>query len=51
MIFLLNQITSFAVILHAYGYISYTVLGAIYFLKSQFNKNHLGIWQVIKNEQ
>ena len=28
---------SFAIILHAYGYILFTVLGAYYFMKSQFH--------------
>jgi len=30
---------TFAIVLHAYGYIAYTVVGAIYFMKSQFHKN------------
>ena len=38
-IFTTSQVASFAIVLHAYGYISYTVIGAIYFVRSQFNIN------------
>jgi uncharacterized protein (TIRG00374 family) len=41
-----SEATSFAIILHAYGYISYTLLGAIYFARSQFHKN--AISEVLK---
>ncbi len=41
-----SEATSFAIILHAYGYISYTILGAIYFARSQFHKN--AISEVLK---
>ena len=41
-----SQAVSFAIILHAYGYIAYTLLGAIYFARSQFHKN--AISQVLK---
>ena len=34
-----SEAVSFAIVLHAYGYISYTFLGAIYFARSQFHKN------------
>ena len=30
---------AFAIVLHAYGFISYTILGAIYFMRSQFHEN------------
>ena len=41
-----SEATSFAIVLHAYGYISYTLLGAIYFARSQFHKN--AISEVLK---
>ena len=36
-----NQIEgeAFAIIMHAYGYILFTVLGAYYFMKNQFHKH------------
>jgi len=34
-----NEGNSFAILIHAYGYILLTVLGAYYFLKSQFYEN------------
>ncbi len=34
-----SEAVSFAIVLHAYGYISYTLIGAIYFARSQFHKN------------
>jgi len=37
--FSVSDANSFAIILHAYGYISYTIIGAIYFMRSQFHKN------------
>ena len=43
----IGDATSFAIILHAYGYISYTILGAIYFVRSQYKSN--AISEVIKN--
>jgi len=42
----INEAVSFAIVLHAYGYISYTLLGAIYFARSQFHKN--AISEVLK---
>ena len=42
-----SEAVSFAIVLHAYGYISYTFLGAIYFARSQFHKN--AISQVLQN--
>ena len=33
-----NEGNSFAILLHAYGYILFTLLGAYYFLKSQFHE-------------
>jgi uncharacterized membrane protein YbhN (UPF0104 family) len=41
-----SEATSFAIVLHAYGYISYTLIGAIYFARSQFHKN--AISEVLK---
>ena len=41
-----TEAVSFAIILHAYGYIAYTLLGAIYFARSQFHEN--AISQVLK---
>ena len=41
-----SEAVSFAIILHAYGYISYTLIGAIYFAKSQFHEN--AISEVLK---
>ena len=41
-----SEAVSFAIILHAYGYIAYTLLGAIYFARSQFHEN--AISQVLK---
>ena len=41
-----SEATSFAIVLHAYGYISYTLFGAIYFARSQFHKN--AISEVLK---
>ncbi len=38
-----NDGNSFAILMHAYGYILFTILGAYYFLKSQFHE------QAIKN--
>ncbi len=38
-VYTVGEATSFAIVLHAYGYISYTLFGAIYFAKSQFHKN------------
>ena len=35
--FTANEGNSFAILLHAYGYILFTLLGAYYFMKSQFN--------------
>lgn len=34
-----NEANSFAILLHAYGYILLTLLGAYYFIKSQFHKH------------
>mgnify|MGYP000698737552 FL=1 len=34
-----NEGNSFAILMHAYGYILFTLLGAYYFLKSQFHEN------------
>jgi len=34
-----NEGNSFAILMHAYGYILFTLLGAYYFLKSQFHKH------------
>ena len=34
-----NEGNSFAILMHAYGYILFTVLGAYYFLKSQFHQH------------
>ena len=34
-----NDGNSFAILMHAYGYILFTFLGAYYFLKSQFHVN------------
>ena len=34
-----NDGNSFAILMHAYGYILFTLLGAYYFLKSQFHEN------------
>ena len=34
-----NEGNSFAILLHAYGYILFTLLGAYYFLKSQFHEH------------
>ena len=39
---------TFAIVLHAYCYIIYTVVGAIYFMKSQFHKH--AISEVLKNK-
>jgi len=39
---------SFAIILHAYGYILYIVIGAIFFMKSQFHKH--AITKIIANK-
>ena len=33
-----NEGNSFAILMHAYGYILFTSLGAYYFMKSQFHK-------------
>ena len=41
-----SEAVSFAIVLHAYGYISYTLIGAIYFAKSQFHEN--AISEVLK---
>ena len=32
-----NEGNSFAIIMHAYGYILFTLLGAYFFMKSQFH--------------
>ena len=37
----INDGNSFAILMHAYGYILLTLLGAYYFLSSQFHKNAL----------
>ena len=34
-----NEGSSFAILMHAYGYILFTLLGAYYFLKSQFHEH------------
>ena len=44
--YMVSEVVSFAIVLHAYGYISYTFLGAIYFARSQFHKN--AISEVLK---
>ena len=36
-----NDGNSFAILMHAYGYILFTLLGAYYFLKNQFHENAL----------
>ena len=42
-----NDGNSFAILMHAYGYILFTSLGAYYFMKSQFHDYALGA--VLKN--
>ena len=44
-----SEAVSFAIILHAYGYIAYTLLGAIYFARSQSHEN--AIFQVLQNSE
>ena len=43
-----NDGNSFAILMHAYGYILFTILGAYYFLRSQFHKQ--AIDEVMKTE-
>ena len=38
-----NEGNSFAILMHAYGYILLTLLGAYYFLKSQFHEEALDV--------
>jgi hypothetical protein len=40
---------AFAIVVHAYGFIAYTILGAIYFMRSQFHEN--AISKIIGNNE
>ena len=40
---------SYAIVLHAYGYILYVIVGAIYFMKSQFHENAFN--RVLRNNE
>ena len=39
---------SFAIVMHAYGFILFTIIGAYFFIKSQFKKEVLA--NIIKNQ-